>query len=74
MALGRIAHIGIDLILLSTALAGIRRSSGYRLKTEALIENKDMRSYLDKYLAFGETALDFASRQMEARPEYFTKK
>ncbi|KAJ2843707.1 hypothetical protein GGI22_007119, partial [Coemansia erecta] len=73
MGLSRYIHIGVDLVLLSATFAGIRRSTGYHLKTESLIENKDMRWYLDKYLSIGESTIDFTARQMEAQPAYFTK-
>jgi hypothetical protein len=29
MVLGRLAHYGFDLVLVSTVLAGVRRSSGF---------------------------------------------
>ncbi|KAJ1993467.1 hypothetical protein GGI25_002787, partial [Coemansia spiralis] len=58
MVLGKLIHYSVDLVLVSTALAGIRRSTGYKLNTENLVENKDVRGYLDKYLAIGERTID----------------
>ncbi|KAH9967726.1 DUF1748-domain-containing protein [Lactifluus volemus] len=57
--LGRLVHIGIDAILISAFLAGVKRSTGL---TPALsqVPNKDVRQFLRSYLEMGEYAFDFA--------------
>lgn len=56
---GKLVHLGIDAILVSALLAGVRRSTGL---TPALsqVPNKDVRQFLRTYLEFGEYAFDFA--------------
>jgi len=57
--LGRVVHLGVDAILLSAFLAGIKRSTGL---TPALsqVPNKDVRELLRTYLEVGEYVFDFA--------------
>ncbi|KAI0364459.1 DUF1748-domain-containing protein [Pilatotrama ljubarskyi] len=57
MVLGRLIHYGVDAVLLSTLLAGVRRSSGFTLETEK-ITDPTLRSVADKYLGFGESIFD----------------
>ncbi|KAI0351777.1 DUF1748-domain-containing protein [Trametes cingulata] len=57
MVLGRLIHYGVDAVLLSTLLAGVRRSSGFTLETER-ITDPTLRSFADKYLGFGESLFD----------------
>ncbi|KAJ2462410.1 hypothetical protein GGI02_005468, partial [Coemansia sp. RSA 2322] len=64
MAIGKLVHIGVDLVLLSTALAGIRRSTGLKVKTDSLVDSKDMQGYIQQYLNVGEKTLDLAAWQM----------
>ncbi|KAJ2158067.1 hypothetical protein GGF46_004061 [Coemansia sp. RSA 552] len=73
MAIGKIVHLGVDLVILSAALAGIRRSTGLRVKTEGLTDSKTFAEYMDKYLAVGETTVDLAAAQMSSFPKYFTR-
>uniref|UniRef100_A0A8H7XZ36 DUF1748-domain-containing protein n=1 Tax=Psilocybe cubensis TaxID=181762 RepID=A0A8H7XZ36_PSICU len=57
--LGKIVHLGIDALLISAFLAGVKRTTGL---TPALsqVPNKDVRAWLNSYLEFGEYAFDFA--------------
>ncbi|KAF4619143.1 hypothetical protein D9613_005461 [Agrocybe pediades] len=57
--LGKLVHLSIDAILISAFLAGVKRTTGL---TPALsqVKNKDVRSFLNSYLEFGEYAFDFA--------------
>ncbi|KAI9061205.1 DUF1748-domain-containing protein [Trametes sanguinea] len=55
--LGRLFHLTLDAALVSTVLAGVRRSSGFALETEK-ISDPTLRSVADKYLGFGETLFD----------------
>ncbi|KAI8868060.1 DUF1748-domain-containing protein, partial [Ramicandelaber brevisporus] len=56
---GRLIHYGIDLVLISTVLAGIRRSTGVAVATDK-IKSQDVRSFIEKYLAVGEASFDIA--------------
>ncbi|KAJ2633408.1 hypothetical protein H4R22_000509 [Coemansia sp. RSA 1290] len=73
MALGKVVHWGVDLLLLSTALAGIRRSTGFKFNSGSITDNETARAYIDKYLLFGETAISIAASQMSSYPKYFSK-
>ncbi|KAG5362891.1 hypothetical protein CJU89_2029 [Yarrowia sp. B02] len=53
--LGRLFHFSFDLVLVSTVLAGIKRSTGLTIKTGDF-ENKDTRSYIERYLDVGDIA------------------
>ncbi|KAI0635523.1 hypothetical protein C8Q77DRAFT_1155320 [Trametes polyzona] len=55
--IGRLFHLTLDAALVSTVLAGVRRSSGFTVETEK-ISDPTMRSVADKYLGFGETIFD----------------
>ncbi|KZS92479.1 DUF1748-domain-containing protein [Sistotremastrum niveocremeum HHB9708] len=57
MVLGRLVHYAIDAVLLSTVVAGVRRSSGFAPQTP-LISDPTLRSVTDKYLGVGETIFD----------------
>lgn len=50
-------HYSFDALLISTVLAGVRRSTGLTLKSNA-IENNDARSIVARYLEVGEWMLD----------------
>ncbi|KAF9569458.1 DUF1748-domain-containing protein [Agrocybe pediades] len=54
--LGKLVHLSIDAILISAFLAGVKRTTGL---TPALsqVKNKDVRSFLNSYLEFGEPSL-----------------
>ncbi|KAJ2000044.1 hypothetical protein H4R26_004796 [Coemansia thaxteri] len=73
MAIGKLVHIGVDLVLLSTALAGIRRSTGLKVKTDSLVDSKDMQGYIQQCLNVGEKTLDLAAWQMGSSTKYFTR-
>ncbi|KAJ2708619.1 hypothetical protein H4R19_004659 [Coemansia spiralis] len=73
MAFGKIIHLGVDLVLLSTALAGIRRSTGMRVNPDNLTDSRSIGSYLESYLSVGEKTLDLAAWQMSQYPSFFAK-
>ncbi|KAI0267659.1 DUF1748-domain-containing protein [Gloeopeniophorella convolvens] len=54
MVLGRLAHYAFDAILLSTVVAGVKRSTGFVPNTES-ISDPTMRSFADQYFGVGET-------------------
>jgi hypothetical protein len=85
--LGRLIHLSIDAVLVSTVLAGISRSSGlqypfllpggstnffFRVKTDN-VENKEVRSAVTKYLNIGEWVIDQSVAFMSTT-SYFERK
>ncbi|KAF9223544.1 DUF1748-domain-containing protein [Gyrodon lividus] len=71
MALGRIAHYAADVILVSTILAGIRRSSGFTVETN-VISDPTIRSVAERFLGVGETIFDMAQASA-INSDYFRK-
>lgn len=57
MVLGRLVHYAFDAVLLSTVIAGVRRSSGFSPDTP-LLSDPTLRSVADKFLGVGETVFD----------------
>ncbi|KAJ7067951.1 DUF1748-domain-containing protein [Mycena amicta] len=57
--LGKLVHLGIDAVLISVFLAGLKRNTGLTPKLSQ-VPNKDIRQLLRSYLEFGEYAFDFA--------------
>ncbi|KAF8337949.1 DUF1748-domain-containing protein [Cantharellus anzutake] len=55
--LGKLVHYTIDGILLSTVIAGVKRSSGFEPQT-SLITEPNVKSIADKFLGVGETVFD----------------
>jgi len=58
MVLGRIFHYAFDAVLISTILAGMKRSTGLTFKTESITDNKDVKKWFDSYLNIGEMVMD----------------
>ncbi|KAI1383928.1 DUF1748-domain-containing protein [Hypoxylon trugodes] len=58
--LGRLTHYAVDAVLISTILAGMRRSTGLTFNTERISvgENKDANKWIEKYLGVGEWVMD----------------
>jgi len=59
MALGKLFHYAVDAVLVSTVLAGVRRSSGFTPETSTIPEGT-IRSLTDRYLGIGESVFDIA--------------
>ncbi|KAF9782790.1 DUF1748-domain-containing protein [Thelephora terrestris] len=57
--LGKLVHLGFDALLISTLLAGIKRTTGLTPKLST-VPNKDIRNMLSSYLELGEYAFDMA--------------
>ncbi|TFK70300.1 DUF1748-domain-containing protein [Pluteus cervinus] len=57
MVIGRLTHYALDVALLSTVLAGVRRTSGLTPDT-TLISDSTTRSVAERFLGFGETVFD----------------
>ncbi|ORE06406.1 DUF1748-domain-containing protein [Rhizopus microsporus var. microsporus] len=55
--MSKLIHYTFDALLISAFLAGIKRSTGLHAATDK-IENKTIRSYVEKYLGFGEWVFD----------------
>ncbi|KJA23012.1 hypothetical protein HYPSUDRAFT_138454 [Hypholoma sublateritium FD-334 SS-4] len=55
--LGKLVHYTADAVLLSTVVAGIRRSSGFSPDTSS-ISDPTVKSVADKFLGVGETVFD----------------
>ncbi|CAL1702068.1 unnamed protein product [Somion occarium] len=56
---GSLIHLGIDAVLISAFLAGIKRSTGLTPRLSD-VPNKDIRQILRSYLELGEYIFDFA--------------
>ncbi|KAL6849705.1 hypothetical protein ACO1O0_009248 [Amphichorda felina] len=58
---GRLTHYAFDAVLISTILAGMKRSTGLTpsFKTDRVSgDNKEMSKWIDKYLGVGEWVMD----------------
>jgi hypothetical protein len=55
--LGKLTHYAFDAILVSTVIAGVRRSSGYSPVTST-ITDPTTRGLVDRYLSVGETVFE----------------
>ncbi|KAF8754384.1 (ABC) transporter [Rhizoctonia solani] len=54
MVLGRLVHYGVDVVLVSAVLAGVKKSTGYTPQTN-LITEPTLKSVADSVLGIGET-------------------
>ncbi|KAI9220942.1 hypothetical protein BC828DRAFT_98832 [Blastocladiella britannica] len=63
----------INLALVSTVFAGIRRSSGYTVATDK-IETEGIRMAADMYFDAGEWIMDRSVEQMARYPTVFSRK
>ncbi|KAL0574114.1 hypothetical protein V5O48_007847 [Marasmius crinis-equi] len=57
MAIGRLVHYAFDAVMVSTVLAGVRRSSGFS-PDASKIEQPAIRSTAETFLSVGETIFD----------------
>ncbi|KAG2235054.1 DUF1748-domain-containing protein [Thamnidium elegans] len=69
--MSKILHYTFDAILITTVLAGIKRSTGIQPATSK-IESTTIRGYVDKYLGFGEWVFDMSVVYF-SHSSYFTK-
>ncbi|RYO90023.1 hypothetical protein DL764_008504 [Monosporascus ibericus] len=58
--IGRLTHYAFDAVLISTVLAGMRRSTGLSLDTERISPDKasEVSKWVDRYLGVGEWVMD----------------
>ncbi|KAF4594456.1 hypothetical protein GQ602_000069 [Ophiocordyceps camponoti-floridani] len=74
MVVGRLTHYAIDAVLISTVLAGMKRSTGLTFRTEKVSgENREVSKWLDKYLGVGEWVMD-QSVAIAGSSGYFERK
>jgi len=71
MVLARLVHYTVDAVLLSTVVAGVRRSSGFTLDASA-IPDPTVRSVAEKFLGVGETVFDMI-QATAVNSSYFKK-
>ncbi|KAL9714341.1 hypothetical protein Ac2012v2_002654 [Leucoagaricus gongylophorus] len=71
MALGRLAHYAFDAVLLSTVLAGVRRSSGFSPDVST-ISDSTFRGVAEKFLSVGETVFDMLQTSA-VNSQYFSR-
>ncbi|KAG8736512.1 hypothetical protein FRC10_009223 [Ceratobasidium sp. 414] len=57
MVIGRLTHYAVDLVLVSTVLAGVKKSTGYTPQT-SLITDPTLKSVADTFLGAGETVFN----------------
>ncbi|PAV16117.1 hypothetical protein PNOK_0773700 [Pyrrhoderma noxium] len=55
--LGKFVHYTADAVLVSTVLAGVRRSSGFTPDSTAITDST-IRSVTERFLSIGETVFD----------------
>ncbi|KAI0150098.1 DUF1748-domain-containing protein [Hypoxylon sp. NC0597] len=60
--LGRLTHYAVDAVLISTILAGMRRSTGltpsFNTERVSIGEGKEANKWIEKYLGVGEWVMD----------------
>ncbi|KAF3017807.1 hypothetical protein E8E14_010191 [Neopestalotiopsis sp. 37M] len=57
--LGRLTHYAVDAVLISTILAGMRRSTGLTFQSKQIGgDNADTNKWIEKYLGVGEWVMD----------------
>ncbi|KAI5479927.1 hypothetical protein MNV49_002217 [Pseudohyphozyma bogoriensis] len=60
MVLGRLTHYAVDVVLVSTILAGVKRSSGFQVSTTSIPEGL-ARQAADTVLNVGESVFDYTA-------------
>ncbi|KAJ1951412.1 hypothetical protein EC988_004053 [Linderina pennispora] len=67
--IGRAIHYGVDLVLVSTALAGIRRSTGLTPNLDGT--GSTVQGLARQYLDIGERIIDYSRAQLESGSRFF---
>lgn len=70
--IGRLFHYGVDLVLISAVMAGVRRSTGLTPKTTTF-DNKDAKGIFERYLDVGEWVFDTSVAFM-GNSDYFERR
>ncbi|KAI9468657.1 hypothetical protein BDB00DRAFT_777307 [Zychaea mexicana] len=68
----KLLHFTVDAVLVSTLLAGVKRTTGLQ-PAISKIQNKEIRGYLESYLNVGEYILDTTILIMNSS-SYFERK
>jgi hypothetical protein len=68
-----LVRLTVDAVLVSTVLAGIRRSGNLEFKTKT-IENETLRLCVEKFLSVGDYVLDTSISQLQTYKTYVEKK
>jgi hypothetical protein len=55
---GKLAHYAFDAVLISTVLAGMKRSTGLTLRSDKVTGDTQVTTWIDKYLGVGEWVMD----------------
>ncbi|KAJ3992180.1 DUF1748-domain-containing protein [Lentinula boryana] len=73
MALGRLFHYAFDATLVSTVLAGVKKTSGFSLDIDQITTNSTVKSAAESYLGLGESIYGMIQGTV-VNNGYFTKK
>ncbi|KAJ3725648.1 DUF1748-domain-containing protein [Lentinula guzmanii] len=73
MALGRLFHYAFDATLVSTVLAGVKKTSGFSLDIDQITTNPTAKSAAESYLGLGESIYGMIQGTV-VNSGYFTKK
>ncbi|KAK4051677.1 hypothetical protein OIO90_004627 [Microbotryomycetes sp. JL221] len=60
MVLGRLTHYAVDVVLLATVCAGVKRSTGFQVSTVGIPEGP-ARTTADTVLGIGERLFDYTA-------------
>lgn len=72
--IGKLVHIGVDAVLISALLAGMKRSTGLTFRADKFAGNdSQVKTYIDKYLSVGEWVMD-QSVAIAGTSSYFERK
>lgn len=71
MALGRLVHYAVDVVLVSSVLAGVKKSTGYTVQTSQ-ITDPTLRSIADSVLGAGESVFNIVQGNA-VTSSYFTR-
>jgi len=55
---GRLTRIAVDLVAISTIIAGVKRSTGFAPATDR-IKDPSLRSFFESYFSIGDTIFGF---------------
>ncbi|GAW05514.1 DUF1748-domain-containing protein [Lentinula edodes] len=69
MALGRLFHYAFDAVLVSTVLAGVKKTSGFSLDIDQLTTNPTAKSAAESYLGLGESVYGIIQSTVEEKRE-----
>ncbi|KAF2751756.1 DUF1748-domain-containing protein [Sporormia fimetaria CBS 119925] len=76
MVLGRLVHYGVDAVLLSAVLAGVRRSTGLTpsIKEDTFKDQPTLQKVFENYLWVGEWTMDMGTALCSSSPWFERKR